>query len=262
MGSRGVLSDDTVQSALVLQALLSTNDVDSFQRDFGRRLRLWFWSIPPGIGLSTIKACLRLTLGVPASRSGVHSAGNGAAMRCAVLGAALCEDPLQRVAFVEACARVTHTHPLGVQGAQIIALAAALSATGREEDFDSAVRELAPNWPLNEPCPSRGPSGYVVHSVNAALRVWRSARTFDEAIEDAVQMGGDTDTVAAMVGGIKGASPAFASALEAYRYVGWPQPSEISDLGPRTPWARLITTHLMALPYILAFGFRRLLPPY
>ena len=111
---RGFVSDDTVLSAIALAALAATQS--ETQRKFARGLRWWFLSIPPGIGLSTIKACLRLCIGVPSARSGVPSAGNGAAMRAAVIGAAYGKNHEARVAAVDAISRVTHTHPLAIQG--------------------------------------------------------------------------------------------------------------------------------------------------
>ena len=171
---KGFPSDDTLQSVFVLQALIACQGSEErFVRGFGRRLRTWFLSIPPGVGLSTVKACLRLCLGVNPLRSGVRSAGNGAAMRAAVLGAALCDCEKDRVRFVEICCRVTHTDPLAIQGAQIIAFAASLSSRQKREDFEPLVRAMYPDWPWEKRWPERGPSGWVVHSVNAAIELWQ-----------------------------------------------------------------------------------------
>jgi hypothetical protein len=51
------------------------------------RLRGWLLSLPAGIGFATLRAILKLWLGFPLNRSGVYSAGNGPAMRVAVIGA-------------------------------------------------------------------------------------------------------------------------------------------------------------------------------
>jgi ADP-ribosylglycohydrolase len=98
---RGFPSDDTLLSLFVLQSLVECgSNEDKFVARFARRLRTWFLSLPPGIGLSTVKACMRLCVRVNPRRSGIKSAGNGAAMRAAVLGAALCDDEEQRARFV------------------------------------------------------------------------------------------------------------------------------------------------------------------
>lgn len=253
---QGFTSDDTLQSAMALDALRdSDGDVDRFQVLFGRSLRRWFLSLPPGIGFSTAKACLRLCAGVPPARSGVKSEGNGAAMRSAVIGAALCDDEPGRVRFVEACARVTHSSDRAIEGAQLIALAAALSAKGVADEFAMLARELCPTWPFDTGWPDRGPSGWVVHSVNAALHIWQEFGSDPHrAIEEAIRLGGDTDTVAAMVGGIVGASPMTAWPAEWLRVWGWTERSQ--------SYGRMLGQHLVQLPVILGYGIRRLLPPY
>ena len=270
LGRKGRISDDTVQSAIVLDALIRCDgDVEQFQKLIASGLRKWFCSIPPGIGLATTTACLKLLVGIPPSKSGVNLAGNGAAMRSAIIGAALSDDPEARVGFVEASARVTHIHPDAIAGAQLVSLAAALQANGNFRDFRSLAEELATEWNWMDNWVISNPSGYVLQSVNAAIALCKypSESTLDSVVERAISTGGDTDTVVAIVGGILGAdvSQTFSDPTWLH-YLGWPQPSEISsisqDMRFRVPYPRLLSQHLIALPAILAFGFRRLLPPY
>src|SRR6516165_7795246 len=90
---RGMTSDDTEHTCLVGQALLrAPNDADLFGRWLARGLRWWFLGLPAGIGRATLRACLKLWLGFPPRRSGVWSAGNGPAMRSALLGVCLGGD--------------------------------------------------------------------------------------------------------------------------------------------------------------------------
>lgn len=152
----GFLSDDTIQSALVLRSLIRfPDDPARFRADLAKSLRVWFLSVPPGIGLSTIKACTRLCLGSSPDRSGVRSAGNGAAMRSAVIGAFFHQDAEARMRFVEASATVTHTHPLAIQGSQLIALAAAHEVAYKRESFREEAAKLAPDWPWSLGWPER-----------------------------------------------------------------------------------------------------------
>lgn len=265
--NRGMTSDDTAQSALIAASLVRhPNDVSAFQADFGKELRKWFVSLPPGIGLSTAKACLRLCFGTKPRFSGVASAGNGAAMRSAVIGAAFAHDSTARIAFVDASARVTHTHPRAIEGAQIVALAAALSATGGAKEFDREAAALVPDWPWHEGWPEhRGPSGYVVHSVNAVISIWKEGLGWEGSLTRVVQLGGDTDTVGAMVGGILGASGDFVGIKPAWEHtIGWPQSKDFEAIGAgsHTSFGRLALSHAMGLPIVLLHGFRRLLPPY
>lgn len=252
LAGRGVLSDDTLQSTFVMLAVLRhPNDPTAAADEFSRLLRNWFLCLPPGIGLSTAKSCLKLC--VRAKNRGVPSAGNGAAMRAAVLGHLTSEA--NRDAFVEAITRVTHTHPLAIEGAKIVAYAATTTPSG----FDQG---RFPTWDFNAPWPERGPSGYALHTVNAALAAWRQHPTdLESALAMAITMGGDTDSVAAIVGGLVGGS---AVRDELVRWVGWPSPAEILAIEgtTRVPWARIAATHVGSLPIILGHGFRRMLPPF
>ena len=125
---RGMVSDDTEHTLFVAQALLThPDDVVAFQRCLAWKLRLWLLGLPAGIGLATLKAILRLWLGFPPSRSGVWSAGNGPAMRSAIIGAYFVEDADKRRAFVSATTRLTHTDPKAESAALAVAEAASWS---------------------------------------------------------------------------------------------------------------------------------------
>ena len=90
---RGMVSDDTEHSVFISQALLAQPEsAERFARRFARSLRWWFVALPAGIGLGTGRAILRLWLGFSPARSGVRSAGNGAAMRVAPVGAYFADD--------------------------------------------------------------------------------------------------------------------------------------------------------------------------
>ncbi len=73
LGRTGFVSDDTEQSALVAQALARyPDDKARFVRAFRRSLLGWFARLPWGIGFGTLRACLRIAVGV--RQSGVSSA--------------------------------------------------------------------------------------------------------------------------------------------------------------------------------------------
>jgi ADP-ribosylglycohydrolase len=233
LGNKGTVSDDTVQSALVLSALMRCDgSSEAFTKILGKDLKKWFLAVPPGIGLATIKACLRLLVGVPPTKSGVNSAGNGAAMRAAVIGAALAKDDGARTKFVEASCLITHSHSDAIFGAQLVALAASLHAKAMLNEFDVQARNLVPNWKWDMKWEESGPTGYVVQSVNAAIKVtMQPGITLEQGIEEAISLGGDTDTVAAIVGGILGSKPVMSQPTEALlQYVGWPQPKDIMSI--------------------------------
>jgi ADP-ribosylglycohydrolase len=267
----GMASDDTEHACMTLQALmLAGDDVDEFARQLARRLRLWLLGAPAGIGLATLKATLKLWAGVPPSRSGVFSAGNGPAMRAAVLGAAI--EELETLArFVRASTRVTHTDPKAEYGALAIARAARLAcnetpvsarqftdevrgqipAGAAGDEFIALLHRMTESLDRGESTVefadalglARGVSGYIYHTAPVALHAWLShPRELREAVEEIVSCGGDADSTAAVVGGIIGCSvgregiPAewLARLAEWPRTVRW-----MEELSQRTYEARI-----------------------
>jgi ADP-ribosyl-[dinitrogen reductase] hydrolase len=227
-------SDDTEHTCMVAESLLESNeDTDEFARQFARRLRTWLWCCPAGIGFATLRACLKLSCGVPPSRSGVHSAGNGPAMRAAILGAAI-EHEQQLCNVVSASTRITHTDPRAEHGALAVALAARHAHTETSIDplaliaslercvpsdsfrdlrdllhkaANSAMRGEATSQFAADIGLARGVTGYVNHTVPVALHAWwRHPHNFQAATESVIECGGDADSTAAIVGGIVGTS--------------------------------------------------------
>ena len=61
---RGMVSDDTEHTCMIAQSLCEhPADVDAFAGRFGRRLRWWLLGVPAGIGMATLKSCLKLWCG-------------------------------------------------------------------------------------------------------------------------------------------------------------------------------------------------------
>jgi len=90
----GMVSDDTDHTVFVAQSLLAhPRSSELFAKRLSWCLRWWLLSVPASIGLATLKSILRLWLGVSPAHSGVYSAGNGAAMRSAPLGAFFAFSP-------------------------------------------------------------------------------------------------------------------------------------------------------------------------
>ncbi len=221
LGRRGFVSDDTEQSMLIARALAGEPDDDVVVARFRRAMAGWFWRLPFGIGLSTLRACLKLSVGL--RRSGVRSAGNGAAMRAPVLGAALARSPERRLALGRRLAEVTHTHPAGVHGAlfcaELAAVCAAASGGESLEDLvyhatevveDDEIRRSIQTAmslsaaPAEEAAGKLGTTGWVVHSVGVC--VWAFlAHEGMEAVRGVIRVGGDTDTHGAIVGAWVGA---------------------------------------------------------
>jgi ADP-ribosyl-[dinitrogen reductase] hydrolase len=87
-------SDDTEHCCMIAEALIvSAGEPDRFLQSFAGRLRWWLFSFPPAMGLATLHALLKLWAGFPPDKSGVFFAGNGPAMRSAILGVCYGDDP-------------------------------------------------------------------------------------------------------------------------------------------------------------------------
>ena len=228
---RGMISDDTEHALFTARALLeSRGDAHKFGRVLRGELRAWTFYLPPGIGRATLLAGLKAWTFT--HKTGVFSAGNGPAMRAPILGAFL-PDLIQLREFCRISTRLTHTDPKAEIGAFAIALAAHQSASGecngarllrdlREwSDDGDATRELLElaektvnsarqNQTTREFCRDlgleRGVSGYIFHTVPVVLQCWlRHPTDFRAGLESIIRCGGDTDSMAAIVGGIIGA---------------------------------------------------------
>lgn len=229
--SRGLCSDDTEHTILVAQALLShCQDARAFQRCLAWKLRWWLLGLPAGVGFATARAIVRLWLGFPPTRSGVKSAGNGPAMRSAILGLFFANDAQRRREFVSAATRLTHTDPKAGTAALAVAEAAAWAAgcsraaagflarlpgCGSEEEWQHLCRCLSEAYERNETVAEfagslglkRGVTGYAFHTVPVALYAWlRHPADFRAALVSVLDCGGDTDTAGAIVGALAGAS--------------------------------------------------------
>jgi ADP-ribosyl-[dinitrogen reductase] hydrolase len=230
---RGMISDDTEHTCMVSQSLIESGlNVEAFTRRFASRLRWWMLALPAGVGKATARSCVKLWLGISPSKSGVYSAGNGPAMRAAILGATI-DDVPTLLEFVRATSLVTHTDPKAEFGAVAVALAAREAlrdepvqaerwlelvsqslpsdATELIELLQSTVASVANGESTRDYARAlglnRGVTGYTYHTVPVAIHCWLSfSNDFQKALTVAIECGGDADTTAAIVGGIVGAN--------------------------------------------------------
>lgn len=228
---RGMVSDDTEHTCMVTRALIDADgDISSFARSLAWQFRFWLLFMPAGVGFATLRAIFKLWLGFSPENSGVFSAGNGPAMRAAILGACF-SDYDQLKAHVKASTRITHTDPKAEYGALAVALAALMAQqhqtvtpeqylgelqtvlAGQGDELlklvasaaASAGKGVTARQFADSITSGKGVSGYVYHTVPVAIHVWlRNQRDFRAAISEMVECGGDADTTAAIVGGIVG----------------------------------------------------------
>lgn len=133
-----------------------------------------------------------------------YSFGNGSAMRVSPCGyyAKTMEEALN---LAKESAEVTHNHPEGIKGAQAVAAAIFLAKnkSSKEEireyiekefyPLERTLDEIRPDYEFNETCQG---------SVPEAITAFLESENFEDAIRNAVSLGGDSDTIAAIAGSI------------------------------------------------------------
>lgn len=134
-----------------------------------------------------------------------NSWGNGSAMRVSAVGWAF-NDLETVLAEAEKSAVITHNHPEGIKGAQAIAAAVFLARKRKSKaeiktyitetfgyDLERTIAEIRPTYVFDVSCQG---------SVPEAIIAFLEGKDFEETIRLAVSIGGDSDTIAAMAGGI------------------------------------------------------------
>jgi ADP-ribosylglycohydrolase len=138
-------------------------------------------------------------------REPYNSFGNGAAMRVSPVGFAF-ETMEEVLAWSERCTAVTHNHPEGIRGAQATAAAIYLARRGQDKDqirstlesqfgYDLSARldQIRPTYDFDETCQGTVPQ---------ALAAFFESTSYEDAIRNAISLGGDADTLACITGGI------------------------------------------------------------
>lgn len=186
-------TDDSVLSVALADSLLTGSD-------FAAAMRRYYAAYPDaGYGGSFQRWARDPAMGP------YNSFGNGSAMR--VSPVAWFYHDLDRV--LEEAARsavVTHDHPEGVRGAQAIACAIYAARQGRSKkeilsliqwrfgyDLKRTLAEIRPGYTFDVTCKG---------SVPEAILAFLEGRDFEDAVRNAVSLGGDSDTLACMTGSI------------------------------------------------------------
>jgi poly(ADP-ribose) glycohydrolase ARH3 len=149
------------------------------------------------------------------------SFGNGAAMRVAPVGLLFADHPEELWEQAKLSALPTHTHPLGIEGAQLLAVAVAWALRATSFSRKELWRELLSRatteefrWHIDiaaklKPGDSLSGLGSTLHahrSVVTAIACFAAAPgDFELVTSRAIGLGDDTDTVAAMAGALVGA---------------------------------------------------------
>lgn len=186
-------TDDTVLTVAVAECILNGKGYARALKDYGRKF--------PDAGYGGMfSSWLRTNDLGP-----YNSFGNGSAMRVSPVGFAFStlEEVLEEA---KRSAEVTHNHPEGIKGAQAVASAIFLAKDGASKatirryiqrtfdyDLSQTLDEIRPAYTFDETCQG---------SVPEAIIAFLESESYEDAIRKAISIGGDSDTIACMTGGI------------------------------------------------------------
>ena len=141
----------------------------------------------------------------PAGRVPYNSWGNGAAMRVSAVGWFFDTlEETERVAKISA--EITHNHPEGIKGAQATAAAIWMARNGKSKADIKAYIESKYGYDLNRNWEYLNKTydwdSSCQGTVPEAIISFLESNDFEDAIRKAVSMGGDSDTLACITGGI------------------------------------------------------------
>jgi ADP-ribosylglycohydrolase len=188
-----MFTDDTVLTVAVADAILKGTD-------YAASLKSYACKYPnAGYGSSFYEWMLS------SDSTPYNSWGNGSAMRVSPVGFAF--DSAEDVLYeAEQSAAVTHNHPEGIKGAQAAALAVFLARTRetketiRQEiadrfdyDLNRTIDEIRPGYHFDVSCQG---------SVPEAIIAFLESENFEDAVRKGISLGGDSDTIACIAGGI------------------------------------------------------------
>ena len=187
------LTDDTVMSLAIAQAILNGGDYGKEMKSLGRIFpnagyggNFFIW-----ISEDEIKP--------------YNSWGNGSAMRVSPIGFAFdTEEDVLREA--KNSAQVSHDHPEGIKGAQAVALAILLARQGANKnqirdrisrefkyDLNRTIELIRPGYSFDVSCQGSVPEGIIA---------FLDSTDYTSAVRKAVSLGGDSDTLACIAGAI------------------------------------------------------------
>ena len=199
---KSIFTDDTVMTIAVASALIKykalNKDIDKLlineMQNYGKKY--------PNCGYGmAFKEWINSGAPKP-----YNSYGNGSAMRVSPCG--LAAKTLEEAMFLaEESAKVSHSHPEGIKGAQAVAAAVYLAKTHKSK---SEILDIINDnfYPLkNYPSIEGIRKNYKFHlscqeSVPEAILAFIESTSYEDAIRNAVSLGGDADTQAAIAGGI------------------------------------------------------------
>ena len=194
-------TDDTVMTVAIMEALTNAGkdaDADTIHTECIRSMKKWGKRYPnAGYGSSFFGWVLT------DDPEPYGSFGNGSAMRVSAAG--WIYDTVERTREVaKATAEVTHNHPEGIKGAECTAAVMFLARTGKskEEIKEYVIKEFGydVSKTVDELRPLHEHVEWCQDSLPKALASFFEGDSYEDVVRNAVSLGGDTDTLAAIAG--------------------------------------------------------------
>lgn len=217
----GTFTDDTEMALALADSLLDRLPLDP--DDLAQRFVAWYRAGPDDVGIHTRHVLSRIGAGEPwqkvvesVQRQKPDSAGNGSVMRCWPVALARWDDLDQLLADSRLQSQVTHPHPECEAGSAFVnasiyhllrgvAPAAAVAEALEAAAVPLALREVIDRAPTNHR-EELANSGWVRHTLESAVWGLRTTDSFEEAVVQVVNLGGDADTAGAVAGALAGAA--------------------------------------------------------
>jgi ADP-ribosyl-[dinitrogen reductase] hydrolase len=219
----GTITDDTDQALCIARSLSKHGQFDP--ADIAERFVAWYNDGPFDVGVMTADALRRIGKGISwngagqevwEERSEGSNAGNGSVMRCAPLALAFADDWEMLQQTSRDSSRITHADPRCTHGCAALNLTIAALLDGDEQPLNSVLEALSADAPESlrdvlDPisdgieASELSNSGFVLHTLQTGLYHALTADDAETAVVNAVNEGGDTDTIGAVAGAVAGA---------------------------------------------------------
>ncbi|MFK8182770.1 MAG: ADP-ribosylglycohydrolase family protein [Phormidesmis sp.] len=186
-------TDDTILSVAIADAIMQ-------KKDFAKTMKQYARAYPNGGYGDRFNQWARSEATEP-----YNSWGNGSAMRVSPVGFVYTERARVE-AVAQQTAEVTHNHPEGIKGAQATAVMILLAKEFKNKNLIRTAIESAFGYNLSRSLADIRPS-YTFDvscqgSVPEAMISFLEANSFEEAVRNAISLGGDTDTMGSIAGAI------------------------------------------------------------
>jgi len=216
----GSFTDDTEMALALGESLLAERPLNP--DDLARRFVAWYRTVPPDVGVHTARVLNWVDRGViwheasyGAWQSNQENAGNGSVMRCWPVALAFWQDQSQLVTASEMQSRVTHYHPESVAGSIFVnvMIAELIRGTSLKDALNLALTSGHLPAGLHQAVWAAGNrsrtslinSGWVRHTLEAAVWGLSTTDSFEEAVVQVANLGKDADTAASVTGAMAGA---------------------------------------------------------